>query len=93
MEGEKLAISWNKPSSRHFGLNYETFCKGQFENIEVWQNRFIRGDRKKGNNDISYKITGVSGWIDYEKFKTLLLKEAKQRAPRKKQLIAKNLIK
>ena len=88
---EKLEISWRKPTKKYYGINYETFCLGHLNGIEVAQNRFIRGDEKKGNNDIAYKIAGVSGWIDYETFKRLLLAEDKRREPKRNHLRKKGL--
>lgn len=83
---KKLPINWRKPTKKFHGLNYETFCLGHYNGIDVCQNRYIRGDDKTGNNDIAYKISGVSGWVDYAKFIELLEKEDIRRAPRRKEL-------
>lgn len=88
---KKLPISWNKPTKKFHGLNYETFCLGQYNGIAVCQNRYIRGDKKTGNNDIAYKIGGVSGWVNYGKFIDLLEKEDVKRAPRRKAMEDKGI--
>lgn len=86
MAKESLLIDWRKPSRKYYGTNYETMCLGFYNGIEVAQCRFIRGNPKTGNNDISYKILGASGWVQYERFKELLLKEDKRRAPLREQI-------
>lgn len=83
---KKLPINWRKPTKKYHGINYETFCLGNYKGIEVCQNRYIRGDDKTGNNDIAYKIAGVSGWVNYERFIELLEAADKKRAPRRQQL-------
>lgn len=90
-EKEKLKIDWRRPRSTHFGLFYETMCEGFFNGIEVYQNRFIRGDQKTGNNDIAYKIHGVTGWVDYEKFIKMLKAEDARREPQRKKLREKGI--
>lgn len=91
MAKESLLIDWRKPSRQYYGTNYETICLGFYNGIEVAQNRFIRGNPKTGDNDISYKILGTSGWVTYERFSELLLKEDKRRAPLRENLRAKGI--
>lgn len=91
MAKEILIIDWRHPRKTSFGKNYETMCMGVYNGIEVAQNRFIRGDVKTGDNDISYKILGASGWVKYERFKELLLKEDKRRAPLRDNLRARGI--
>lgn len=83
---KKLTINWRKPTKKFHGLNYETFCLGHYNGIDVCQNRYVRGDARSGNNDIAYKISGVSGWVTYDRFIELLEKEDRRRAPRRAEL-------